>query len=466
MSQKNEAPILILSLLITVGLLAGGFWWLTHRSGLNFPAVNSGQGLGVKVSSDRLSLGEKFLITADTNNNKKAGVAAFGKGDWATAIREFQSSLQQNRNDPEALIYLNNSKAALTGKVYKIAASVPIGGNLNVAKELLRGVAQAQDEFNRAGGINGVLLQVVIANDDNDSNVAKSVAEELVKDSSVLGVVGHNASEASLAAAPVYQQGKLVMVSPTSHAKSLSGIGNYIFRTIPSIRFDATVLSRYASGKGGFKNVAICADSQAEASQSLKEEFTSNFFADGGKVTATRCDFSAADFNAQRVVSQAVSDGADGLLLAVSVGNINRAIEVAKANKNRLQLLGSYALYTFQTLQQGKADVSGMVLAVPWHPAAIENNSFPANAAKLWGGPVNWRTALAYDAAEAIIAGLKAGNSRENVEKTLSSPSFSSEGATGIIQFLPSGDRNGASQLVKVVPGGGSGTGFDFVPVR
>ncbi|HEY9810707.1 MAG TPA: ABC transporter substrate-binding protein [Halomicronema sp.] len=466
MTQKNEAPALIVSLLITVGLLAGGFWWFTNRSELNLPAVNSGQSSVGQSSSGRLSVGQKLLITAEANNNKKAGIEAFNSGNFNAAITEFQTSLQVSKNDPETLIYLNNSKAALAGKFYKIAASVPIGGNLNVAKELLRGVAQAQDEFNQAGGLNGVLLQVVIANDDNDSGVAKNVAQDLVKDSTILGVVGHNASEASLAAAPIYQQGKLVMISPTSHAKSLSGIGNYIFRTIPSIRFDATVLSRYASAKEQLKNVAICADSQAEASLSLKDEFTSNFFADGGKVSSTRCDFSAADFNAQKIVSQAVSDGADGLLLAVSVGNLNRAIDVAKANRNRLDLLGSYALYTFQTLDQGKADVNGMVLAVPWHPTAIDNNSFTVNASKLWGGAVNWRTALAYDATQAIIAGVKGGSSREAVQKTLSSVNFSTQGATGTIQFLPSGDRNGASQLVKILPGGNSGTGFDFVPVR
>jgi phosphate transport system substrate-binding protein len=40
MSQKNEIPILVLSLLITVGLIGGGFWWFTRKSGFN--QVNSG----------------------------------------------------------------------------------------------------------------------------------------------------------------------------------------------------------------------------------------------------------------------------------------------------------------------------------------------------------------------------------------------------------------------------------------
>lgn len=34
MSQKNEAPALILTLLVTLGLIGGGLWWLTQRSGL------------------------------------------------------------------------------------------------------------------------------------------------------------------------------------------------------------------------------------------------------------------------------------------------------------------------------------------------------------------------------------------------------------------------------------------------
>ena len=35
MSQKNETAVLVFALLITAGLLAGGFWWLTRRSGIN-----------------------------------------------------------------------------------------------------------------------------------------------------------------------------------------------------------------------------------------------------------------------------------------------------------------------------------------------------------------------------------------------------------------------------------------------
>lgn len=35
MSQKNETAVLVLALLITAGLLAGGFWWLTKKFSIN-----------------------------------------------------------------------------------------------------------------------------------------------------------------------------------------------------------------------------------------------------------------------------------------------------------------------------------------------------------------------------------------------------------------------------------------------
>ncbi len=42
MSQKNEIPILVLSILITVGLIASGFWWFSRKSGLELNQINSG----------------------------------------------------------------------------------------------------------------------------------------------------------------------------------------------------------------------------------------------------------------------------------------------------------------------------------------------------------------------------------------------------------------------------------------
>jgi phosphate transport system substrate-binding protein len=41
MSQKNETPILILSLLITAGLIGGGVWWFTKKNDVNLNQSNT-----------------------------------------------------------------------------------------------------------------------------------------------------------------------------------------------------------------------------------------------------------------------------------------------------------------------------------------------------------------------------------------------------------------------------------------
>ena len=413
----------------------------------------------------RMSLGDKILVTADTNPDKQAGVQAFAVGDFATALDKFQASLQTNRNDPEALIYLNNAKIGKS-QAFKVVVSVPISGILNVSQEVLRGVAQSQDEVNKSGGINGVPLQLEIANDQGDLNITKQLAAEFVKDSSILAVIGHNRPDISDAAGQIYNQGGLVMVNPASNTSQLSGIGKYIFSISAGPGVFADTLARYIAQKARIKNIAICADSTIPSFKDILNEYTKSIRQAGSNITSTVCDFSVPDFNPSTVMGRAISDGAESLLLLPRLDKIDPAIDVARANSGRLALFTYAGMYTFDTLKKGGEDFKGMVLPVFWHRDAIPGNPFAENAAKLWGGPVNARTATSYDATQAIIAGLKQGNTRSGLQKALVAPNFSATGATGRIQFSPSGERKGTALLVKIEPGQISGTGYDFVLVR
>jgi branched-chain amino acid transport system substrate-binding protein len=285
-SKTNKNLVLFVYLLL-LGVVGSALFWFVNQKP---QAATQADGSATKEAvtktdnppevgsvQQRLSLGALILVTEDNQPEKQAAVQAYEKGDYATAVTKFSAVLQNNRNDPESLIYLNNSKAAIKGQVLKIGASVPVGGNLNVAREILRGVAQSQNEINQAGGIDSKLLQVEIANDNNDPAIAKQIAAAFVKDSSILGVIGHNASEASIAAAPIYQEGGLVMISPTSVARNLSGIGSHIFRTTPNSKAMATALAGYVTQTARKTKVAICSASKTEASQSFQEEFTTDF---------------------------------------------------------------------------------------------------------------------------------------------------------------------------------------------
>lgn len=480
MAQKNETPVLIVSLLLTLALLGGGVWWVLNRlnpgmltSGTENPTATGG-GNSTNASApantsntpvqERLSLGEKVLFAAGASAEKQAGVEAIAAGNFEQAVSNLEAALQANRNDPEALIYLNNAQIG-DQSAYTLAVSVPAAVSANSALEILRGVAQAQTEVNQAGGINGVPLKVLIASDDNDPQVSRQVAEALADNSEVLGVVGHFGSEATLAAAEIYQNAGLVMISPTSTSMQLSEVGNYTFRTVPSDRFTAAALSRYMVNTLQAQNAAIYFNSESDYSQSLKNEFTTALYGDGGQILA-EFDLANPAFNAADTLQQAAAQNAEVLVLVPNTAVLDQALQVVSVNRGQLSLIGGDSVYNPKTLQVGGEAAVDMVVAVPWHVLSDPQAEFVQSSRSFWGGDVNWRTAMAYDAAQALIAGLESNPTRAGIQQTLSASGFAVEGATGTIRFLPSGDRNQAEQLVIIEPGSRSGYGYDFVPVQ
>ena len=417
--------------------------------------------------NDRISLGEEILLTQDKNPDKEAGVKAFLDGDCKTAIEKLNLYRKAEPTDPEALIYLNNAKARENRNRLKIAVSVPIGTEKGIAEEMLRGVAQAQNEVNNKGGINNkALLEVVIANDDNDAKIAPQIASDFVKDKSILAVVGHNSSRASKPASAVYQQSGLVMISPTSYAEDLTSSTTYIFRTAPGIKTIAKSISDYAINKMKKTNFLICTDQNPD-----NISFKSNFTNVVGlpRVNRTECDISAPAFDPNAVISEAKNSGADALVLALYINKSRdterRGRALVKANNFQLSLFSTSAVVTKESLEEGK-DINGLITSLPWHSTAFPGNPFVKNANQLWKAPVNWRTATSYDATKAIILGLQKSSTRYELQQTLSDPKFSVDGATGQIQFSSGNRKSGydPSFLIKVQQKPGTDK-YEFVPI-
>ena len=465
MSPKNETTILALALLLTVGIVGGGVWWFTNGSGFKIGnTIISNQETGSNPSlENRISFGEKTLTPGDISPAKKEGVQAIAAKSYDKAIANFTAALKLKPNDPEALIFLNNARIGF--KSYTIVASIPIGTDPNISLEILRGIAQAQNQINRSGGVKGVPLKVGIANDDDKPEISKQIASSLVSNSEVLGVVGPNTSDSTLAAGTIYNSGQLVAISPTSTSVKISNFSRYVFRTVPSDFMAARSLANYMVKRLQKKNAVVFFNSQSNYSQSLKSEFVSSVSLEGGQVSS-EFDLSKVDFSAAKSLEQATKQGAEVLMLAANTETLDKALQVVQINQKRLILLGGDDVYTVKTLEIGREQAAGMVVAVPWHIDSDPKLDFPQKSRQLWGGDVSWRSALSYDATVALIEALKRNPTRSGVQQALFSSDFSATGASGTIRFLASGDRNAPVQLVKIVPGSRSGTGYDFEPVR
>lgn len=152
MTRNKDLTVLMISLLVTVGSIGLLSAWIFPRlqSGRISPTVvgtSSSPTVGDALPDlsslpDRISIGNRQLIAEVTTPAKREGIAAFDAQDYYKAVEWFELSLKALPNDPETLIYLNNARLRLQeDKTLAIAVSVPIGTNLNVAQEILRGVA-------------------------------------------------------------------------------------------------------------------------------------------------------------------------------------------------------------------------------------------------------------------------------------------------------------------------------------
>ncbi|MGF1937482.1 MAG: ABC transporter substrate-binding protein [Nostoc sp. ChiQUE02] len=480
MTNKKENLRLLISLGLA-GVMVAAILWLISKVSSTIIApsnpISTSSSLTNKPSL--INLGTRILVKVQTYPEKTDGVKAFAEKDFPTAVKKFTASLKNNPNDPETLIYLNNAKIAQdNSSALKVAVIAPINFDPSLSEEILRGVAQAQNEVNNQGGINGKKLQIVIASADNREDATR-LDNELVQDKSIVAAVGVRRNAA------IYSENRLVLVLPVERPNQVenqenlnnnsvnsqpnSSTKNYFFHINPLYDNLVDTHSRYIARQA--RNVAICGDfrssrsnSSSSSSQILVEQYTQAIKKYGSNVISTPCNLADKNFDPRAFVDQAIeTENASGFLLMPSIRNIYFATKVAQEVKGRKPLFASENMYSATALQNGK-DLEGMVLPVYWHRDANKDNPFAENALQLWNARVNQRTAGAYDAIQAIIAGLKQDDTREGLQKVLSNPNFSTTGATGMIQFSPSGERQGEALLVKIerCESCSTGTGYDF----
>lgn len=472
-SQKNELPVLLSAFLITGALAVGGGYLFFNKKG-NDVLINSSPTTSATTAGEnnnlswQISTGNKNLVTTEGSSKpgfieaKNAGITATSARDFPLAEKEFERALKIDRNAPETIIYHNNA-AIGERPSYTIAVVIPLQSDLNGALELLRGVAQAQTETNRKGGIGGVPLRVAIVDDAGDTKLAADAAQKLVEDPQVLAVIGHYSSDSTLAAGEVYDRGKLPVISAVSSSVKLTNFKPFVFRTIPSDYVAGRALADYSLKTLQRRKAIVFFNSASGYSSSLKSEFATALSLGGGTIVQ-EIDMHATDFSPSKALER--GKDADIIMLAANTGTLDKALQVVGVNNGRLPLLGGDDVYAPKTLEIGKSQANGMVVAVPWHIDANPTAAFNQATRRFWQADVNWRTTLAYDAAAAAIAAIQQSPTRQGVRDSLANPNFQAVGGSGPVRFLASGDRSGGIQLVKVSPGKKSGHGFDFIPVK
>jgi eukaryotic-like serine/threonine-protein kinase len=398
---------------------------------------------------DSMSCGEEILLPNPTNSEKQDGVKAIAQRNYQEAIKKLEKAWQEQQ-DPETLIYLNNARLELEKfKTYTIAVASPISNNndgINFSRDILQGIAQAQDEFNQNNKDKKIGLQVLIVSDNNQARDAIKVVRELVKKRDILAVVGHFRSDITIETIPLYQKHDLLLISSTATSEDLSNVcnkshPNCFFRVVPNNNITAQALAKYLK-KENKQRPVVFFNPASNYSKSLQQEMKKEFSRLGGKVVA---EIPLYD-NWEQNINQIQRENTDVIVLFPTSDGLasDTAIQVIEYAKNSKYLIaGGDSLTIKKLLKEIAENESGSVLALPWYPGSPLNLEYAQKAEKLWGKPVNWHTALSYDATRTLLTALEQlpSPSRTSLKNIIANPNFKATGATGEIRFAANGNR-------------------------
>jgi branched-chain amino acid transport system substrate-binding protein len=166
------------------------------------------------------------------------------------------------------------------------------GTTATFGKSNQKGIEMAIDEVNKAGGIEGKLLKIIVEDDQSKPEEAATAVKKLVNQDKVLLVLGEVASSRSLAAAPICQDAGVPMITPSSTNPKVTQVGDFIFRVCFIDPFQGEVMAKFAFNTLKVSKAAILKDVKNDYSVGLAQFFTETFTKLGGEIL---CDESYSE---------------------------------------------------------------------------------------------------------------------------------------------------------------------------
>ena len=163
-------------------------------------------------------------------------------------------------------------------------AAVQSGSDAQIGLTMLQGSQIAIDEWNARGGVLGKQIETISLDDEGDPQKANTVAHNLVDDG-VVAVLGHLNSSCTIPASKVYNEGKIIQITPGSTNPTYTEQGfPYAFRICGRDDQQGPVAATYMHDVLKLNKIAILHNKTAYG-EGLATEVKKTFESLGGQVT-------------------------------------------------------------------------------------------------------------------------------------------------------------------------------------
>ena len=314
-------------------------------------------------------------------------------------------------------VALAGASCALAGGC---AREIPIGAVVSrtgaasvYGEKVKRGLDLAMAEINASGGFKGRKLRLIFKDDATSPAIGRRAVEELIRQDGVRVIVGPIVSSVTLAVAPLCEETRTVLLSPSASAPQITSAGEYIFRNYPSDVLEGTSMARFAKELGLERMVLLAVDNEFGAG--LKGVFSQQYAGKLREIVGS-FDFQEADAPAfDLLVERVRSLRPDGVYIVgylTDTADLLRRIHAAGIDA---VLLGASSV-TGEIIRLGGAAAENLVFPQPtFDPGSAD----PATRAfveayrrRYQEDPDNF-AAHGYDALKLLLLALQRGGSTQ-----------------------------------------------------
>jgi branched-chain amino acid transport system substrate-binding protein len=316
-------------------------------------------------------------------------------------------------------------------------------------RSTLNGIELAADQINQAGGIDGRRIELLVKDDLGRPTETVDAVRDLIDRKKVHAVIGDVASSLSLAAAPIAQNAKVPMITPSGTHPAVTQVGNYIFRACFTDPLQGEALAEFAAKNLKARRAALLVDRSSDYSSSIEVAFERRFMKLGGKVVVKQSYMQGdRDFMAQLVSMRSRKPD-----VIVVPGYYNEAGEIAKQARRigiRKPLLGVDGWDSTLLWEFGGASLNGSYITNHYasdRPSAANAQFVQKYKARYRGLEPDALAALGYDAMRLLADAVRRARSTDGPalrEALAETTNF--EGVTGSITI--DRERNAIKSVV------------------
>ena len=291
------------------------------------------------------------------------------------------------------------------------------GATSSFGQSTKNGIELAFEEINAAGGVNGKKLEMLFEDDQGTPEKAKTVISKLINQDKVVAVLGEVASSNSLAAAPVAQEAKVPMITPSSTNPKVTEVGDYISRVCFIDPFQGAVMAKFAANTLKAKTAAILGDNSSDYSKGLTQFFEQEFTKLGGKII-TKQTYAQKDQDFKAQLTQMRDQKPDVIYIPGYYGEVAIIAKQARELGMDQPLMGGDGWDSPELWKLGGDAMKNSYISNHYsadNPASEIQNFVKAYTAKFKVAPDSL-AALAYDSAKVLADAIKRAGGTDSVK--------------------------------------------------